>query len=132
MKSQTQTEEQQTQQTHATQGKTLNEARADLRQEIKRALGGVFRWESRKSAPLPYIFNSAKLFNAVFDIVILSPDKKAIIKIKNGEEITLNSESFHSDYYALYSACARSSEKLIYADADKKQITLLEDALRVL
>jgi Cu/Ag efflux protein CusF len=118
-----------------TEAKTvsLSEAKAELRHEEKQTIGGVFRWTIKQNSPLENVFNSSKLFNSVFDVVLMSSTKNREFQIAStGESVRINSEDFSGGYMKLYEAAKRAQKAVCTIDANKKRITLNDDAIRVI
>ena len=118
----------------ATIGKTLNEAKTDMRKALSKSLNPLFNWEIKQDSPVVSVFKSARMRNTILDLVLLSPERELTFLVKGGEKVKINTEGFEGSYFALYKAVKLASQKLplVVADHVKKKIQLSADAVRVL
>ena len=115
-------------------GKTLNEAKTDMRKALSKSLNPLFNWEIKQDSPIVSVFKSARMRNTILDLVLLSPERELIFIVKGGERVKVNTEGFEGSYFALYKAVKTASQKLhlVVADHVKKKIQLSSDSIRVL
>jgi len=112
---------------------SLSEAKAQLRADEKSEVGATFRWVIKSNSPLESVFNSAKLFNAVFDVVLMSPTKAREFQIAStGKSTKINAEDFSAGYLALYQLAKDARQAVVYIDSEKKKISMIDDSIRVI
>jgi len=116
-------------------GKTLNEAKTDMRKALSKSLNPLFNWEIKQDSPVVSVFKSARMRNTILDLVLLSPERELTFLVKGGEKVKINTEGFEGGYFALYKAVKTRTPKnclLVVADHVKKKIQLSPDSIRVL
>ena len=113
---------------------SLEEAKKGDREAIKKALGGVFRWETKRQTPLENVFGGTKLFNAVYEIVVKSAKKEETFIVLGGEKVKITYKTLAIDFFNLFNATRKASatQALYTIDANKKRIYLHDNAIRVM